>query len=88
MNLLHYLLHSIVTRNGDSLETRTVLIEIFVMLKFSEWSKTSGIIFKINMAFSDGNRQFACDFCANPDIKTLIWFNLQSVLGKLLQQGK
>ena len=29
------------------------------------------------MAFSDGDRQFACDFCANPDIKTLIWFNLQ-----------
>ena len=40
------------------------------MLKFK-------IIFKINMAFSDGDRQFACDFCANPDIKTLIWFNLQ-----------
>ena len=28
------------------------------------------------MAFSEGNKQFAGDFCANLDEKTL-WFNLQ-----------
>ena len=38
----------IVTRNGDSLETLVVLIEISVMLEFTEWPKTPGITFLQN----------------------------------------
>ena len=36
----------IVTRNGDSLETWAILIEISVMLKLTERHKTPGITFK------------------------------------------
>ena len=45
-------------KQKDSLETRVVLKEISVMLKFSEGPKTPGITFK-KMAFSEGNQRYS-----------------------------
>ena len=61
----------------DSLETRAVLIEIFVMLKFTERPKTPGMTSKKNIAFPEGNKQFAGDFVLIWMKQRLIWFNLQ-----------
>ena len=49
---------TVVTRYGKSLETGAASIEIFVMLKFTEWPKTLGMT-------SKGNKLFAGDFRTN-----------------------
>ena len=46
-----------------SLETRAVLIEIFVMLKFTEWPKTPGMTSKKTLLSLKGISRF----CANLD---------------------
>ena len=48
------------------------------MLKFTERPKTPRMISKKkNMAFSEGNKQFAGDFVLIWMKQRLIWFNLQ-----------
>ena len=42
------------------METRAVLTEIFVMLKFTERPKTPGMTSKKNIAFPEGNKQILC----------------------------
>ena len=54
----------------DSLEIRAVLIEISVMLKFTERPKTPRITSKkpwISLKGMKGNKLFAADFRANLD---------------------
>ena len=40
---------------------------LYVMLKFTERPKTTGITSKKNIAFPKGNKLFVGDFCANLD---------------------
>ena len=47
------------------------------MLKFTEQPKTLGMISKKNIAFPEGNKQFAGDFVLIWMKQRLIWFNLQ-----------
>ena len=49
----------------DSLEARTVLIEIFMLCSNLERPKTPGIT--SNMDFPEGNKLFVRKFCANLD---------------------
>ena len=49
------------------METRAVLIEIFIMLKFTERPKIPWMTSKKNIAFREGNKLFATDFRANLD---------------------
>ena len=49
------------------METRAVLIEIFIMLKFTKRSKIPWMTSKKNIAFREGNKLFATDFRANLD---------------------
>ena len=46
----------------DSLETRAILIEIFVMLKFTEQPKTPGMTSKKTVLSLKGISSFAGDF--------------------------
>ena len=65
------------SQETDSLETRAVSIEIFVMLKFTERPKTPRMTSKKNIAFPEGNKPFAGDFVLIWMKQRLIWFNLQ-----------
>ena len=65
------------SQETDSLETRAVPIEIFVMLKFTERPKTPRMTSKKNIAFPEGNKPFAGDFVLIWMKQRLIWFNLQ-----------
>ena len=47
------------------------------MLKFTELPKTPGMASKKNIAFPEGNKQFADDFVLIWMKQRLIWFNLQ-----------
>ena len=52
------------------METWAILIEIFFILKFTEWPKTPGKTSqKKKNAFLEGNKLSAGDFCANLDEK-------------------
>ena len=46
------------------------------MLKFTEWPKTPGMTSKKNIAFAEGNKQFASDFVQIWMKQRLIWFKL------------
>ena len=50
---------------------------LYVMLKFTERPKTLGMTSKKNIAFPEGNKQFADDFMLIWVKQRLIWFNLQ-----------
>ena len=65
------------SQETDSLETRAVLIETFMLCgylpngpKHREWLQK-------NIAFPEGNKLFASDFVLIWMKQTLIWFNLQ-----------
>ena len=47
------------------------------MLKFTERPKTTGMIFKKNIAFPEGKKQLAGDFVLIWIKQRLIWLNLQ-----------
>ena len=61
----------IVIRNRQYGNTGRLNRNLYVMLKFTEWSKTPGI------PFPEENKLFACDFVLIWIKQTLIWFNLQ-----------
>ena len=58
---------TIVTRNGQSGNTGRLNRNLYVMLKFTERSKTPGITSTKNMTFPERNKLFAGDFCGNLD---------------------
>ena len=66
-------------KRKDSLETRAILIEIFVMLKFTEWPKTLGMTSKKKKTLLS-LKEISClqmIFVLIWAKQTLIWFNLQ-----------
>ena len=67
---------SIVTRT-NRLETRDVSIEIFIYVKIYRAAQHTGDDFEKNIAFPEGNKQFAGDFVRIWMKQKLIWFNLQ-----------
>ena len=50
---------------------------LYVVLKFTKQPNTPGMISKKNIAFREGNKQFARDFVLIWMKQRLIWFNLQ-----------
>ena len=67
----------IITLLIHSHKKRIVLIEIFVMLNFTEWPKTSGMTLKTTLLSLKGISCLQVIFVLTWMKQTLIWFNLQ-----------